>query len=53
MKFYEVRQGNNRVGFFKDKKLARKYIKLFNTKTLIKSLEIVQHEFLTEKDLEE
>ncbi len=51
MKFYEVLQSRKTVGFFKNKKTAKKYIKLFNTKTSIAPLEIVERTFLTEKDL--
>ena len=52
MKFYEVRQKNTTVGFFKKRKLAEKYVELFNTKVEVSPLEIVEREFLTKKDLE-
>ena len=53
MKFYEVKQSKKSVGFFRKRKLAEKYVKLFNTKTIVHSLEITEHRFLTEKDMEE
>ena len=53
MKFYEVKQLNNTVGFFKTRKLAEKYIKLFNTKIMVNPLEIIERTFLTEEDLQE
>ena len=49
-KFYEVQQQTGghwtRVGYFKSKKAAKKYMKTFNTKTLIAPLRIVEREFL-------
>ena len=49
-KFYEVQQnsGNHwiQVGFFKSKKAANKYMKTFNTKTVVNPVRAVEREFL-------
>ncbi len=49
-KFYEVQQQTGghwtKVGYFKSEKAAKKYMKQFNTKTVISPLRIVEREFL-------
>ena len=56
MKFYEVKQQLNNLqwlscGFFKDKALAKRYEKSFNTKVVVYPTKIIEHEFLTEEHI--
>ena len=44
--FYQVMQGGNGVGFFRDKSKALKYIKSFNTKVELAPLKIIERQFL-------
>ena len=58
MKFYEVKQQMNNLqwiscGFCRKKSLAEKYEKQFNTGVVVYPTKIVEHEFKTEKDIEE
>jgi len=49
-KFYEVQQQTGgrwtMVGYFRLKKAAKKYMKKFNTKTVISPVRLVEREFL-------
>ena len=55
--FYELQQKNSGlwkpVGFFKDKKTAWKYAKLFNTKVEVYEIQLIKREFLTLEDIQE
>tara|TARA_Y100001934_G_C11853071_1_gene540515 strand:- start:81 stop:281 length:201 start_codon:yes stop_codon:yes gene_type:complete len=58
MKFYELRQQgtggtHNTMGFFRKKKDAQEYSRLFNTKVVVAPLDIVEHEFINAKDFED
>jgi|TARA_B100000676_G_C18080371_1_gene850730 hypothetical protein len=58
MKFYEVKQQLNNLhwqhlGFFKNEEMAKKYEKLFNTKTVVYPTKVIEHSFMTEKDIQE
>ena len=57
MKFYELQQINSlhgsSLGFFRKKKDAKEYSRLFNTKVVVKPLKIIEHEFLNIKDFED
>lgn len=51
MKFYEVKQGSQSLGFFRTRSLAEEYEKTFNTKVMVYPTNIVEHKFKTKKDI--
>lgn len=58
MKFYEAKQQLNNLhwqslGFFKKRKEAEKYLSLFNTKITVRPTKVIEHEFMSTKELEE
>tara|TARA_Y100000593_G_scaffold49908_1_gene94037 strand:+ start:5830 stop:6015 length:186 start_codon:yes stop_codon:yes gene_type:complete len=58
MKFYEAKQQLNNLhwqslGFFRKEEDAEKYLSLFNTKVVVYPTKIVEHEFMSAKEIEE
>ena len=52
-KFYQLKQYNSSLGYFKTRGDAEKYARLFNTRVDVYPVKVLEHSFMTKKEINE